>query len=156
MDYTTSNPLNGAIITNYTIPKCVITSAAKAELGALFLNALEAKIMRLTLEEIGHPQSPTPIHCENSTRRWASARTPSNDNGHEQCIWHIFGYCAIRHTNCSELVTTPGKRTSGITRQSIILAHTTDECGHFTSTPISLLGYYPELLDQVKGEGVLE
>ena len=84
MDYTTSNPLNGDIITNYTIPKCVITSAAKAELGALFLNALEAKIMRLTLEEIGHPQPSTPIHCENSTRRWASARTPSNDNGREQ------------------------------------------------------------------------
>ena len=45
MDYTTSNPLNGDIITNYTIPKCVITSAAKAELGALFLNALRAKNM---------------------------------------------------------------------------------------------------------------
>eukprot|EP00804_Cyclotella_cryptica_P017212 CCRYP_013147-RF/>CCRYP_013147-RF protein AED:0.42 eAED:0.39 QI:0/-1/0/1/-1/1/1/0/309 len=27
----------------------------------------EAKIIRLTLEELGHPQPPTPIHCGNST-----------------------------------------------------------------------------------------
>jgi len=59
--------LNGAILTNCTILKCVAASAAEAELGALFLNALEAKIMRLTLEEMGHPQPPTPIHCDNST-----------------------------------------------------------------------------------------
>ena len=59
--------LNGAILTNCTILKCVAASAAEAELGALFLNAIEAKIMRLTLEEIGHPQPPTPIHCDNST-----------------------------------------------------------------------------------------
>ena len=39
---------------------------------------------------------------------------------------------------------------------NITLARTTDVCGHFTSTPISLLGYYPELLDLVNGEGVLE
>ena len=50
-----------------TILKCVAVSAAEAELGALFLNAQEAKIMRLTLEEMGHPQPPTPIHCNNTT-----------------------------------------------------------------------------------------
>ena len=42
-------------------------SAAEARLGALFLNAQEAKIMRLTLQEMGHPQPPTPIHIDNST-----------------------------------------------------------------------------------------
>ena len=45
----------------------VATSAAKAELGTLFMNAKEAKILRLTLHELGHPQSPTPIHIDNST-----------------------------------------------------------------------------------------
>ena len=40
--------------------------------------------------------------------------------------------------------------------RNITRAHTTSECGPFTSTPISLLGYYPELPDQVNGEGVLE
>eukprot|EP00804_Cyclotella_cryptica_P014206 CCRYP_005619-RB/>CCRYP_005619-RB protein AED:0.41 eAED:0.38 QI:0/0/0/1/0/0/4/0/300 len=50
-----------------TILKFVAASAAEAELGALFLNAKEAKIMRLTLQELGHPQPPTPVHCNNST-----------------------------------------------------------------------------------------
>jgi len=59
--------LNGAILSLSTILKCVAASAAEAELGALFLNAQEAKIMRLTLEEMGHPQPPTPIHCDNTT-----------------------------------------------------------------------------------------
>lgn len=59
--------LNGAILTLCTILKCVAASAAEAELGALFLNAIEAKIMRLTLEEMGHPQPPIPIHCDNTT-----------------------------------------------------------------------------------------
>lgn len=59
--------LNGAILTLCTILKCVAASAAEAELGALFLNAIEAKILRLTLEELGHPQPPTPVHCDNTT-----------------------------------------------------------------------------------------
>ena len=37
--------LNGAVLALSTILKCVAASAAKAELGALFLNAQEAKIM---------------------------------------------------------------------------------------------------------------
>ena len=50
-----------------TILKCVAASAAEAELGALFLNEMEARIKRLTLDEIGHPQPPTPIHVHNTT-----------------------------------------------------------------------------------------
>ena len=59
--------LNGAIHTLCLILKLVAASAAEAELGALFLNAKEAKVMRLILEEMGHPQPPTPIHIDNST-----------------------------------------------------------------------------------------
>ena len=58
--------LNGTILTLCTILNFVAASAAEAELGAMFLNAKEAKIIRLTLEELGHPQSPTPMHCENA------------------------------------------------------------------------------------------
>ena len=49
------------------ILKLVAASAAEAELGALFLNAQEARIIRLTLTEMGHPQPPTPVHVDNST-----------------------------------------------------------------------------------------
>ncbi len=59
--------LNGAIHISCTILKLIAASAAEAELGALFLNAQEAKIMRLVLTELGHPQPPTPIHIDNTT-----------------------------------------------------------------------------------------
>eukprot|EP00804_Cyclotella_cryptica_P029536 CCRYP_020583-RA/>CCRYP_020583-RA protein AED:0.35 eAED:0.26 QI:0/-1/0/1/-1/1/1/0/1386 len=59
--------LNGTILVFCGILKFVVASAAEAELGALFLNCREGKIQRLILEELGHPQPPTPIHCDNAT-----------------------------------------------------------------------------------------
>jgi hypothetical protein len=59
--------LNGAIHITCTILKLVAASAAEAELGALFLNAQEAKVLWLTLNKLGHPQPPTPIHIDNTT-----------------------------------------------------------------------------------------
>jgi hypothetical protein len=59
--------LNGAFFTLCAILRFVVASAAEAKLGALFLNCKQATIFRLTLEEMGHPQPPTPIHCKNST-----------------------------------------------------------------------------------------
>ena len=59
--------LNGAIHTICSILKIVAASAAEAELGALFLNAREAKVLRLALTELGHPQPPIPIHIDNTT-----------------------------------------------------------------------------------------
>jgi hypothetical protein len=48
--------INGAIHITCTILKL-----------ALFLNAQEAKVIRIVLEELGHPQPPTPIHADNTT-----------------------------------------------------------------------------------------
>ena len=59
--------LNGLIHSLCSILKFVAASAAEAELGALFLNAKEARIMRITLTELGHPQPPTLIHIYNTT-----------------------------------------------------------------------------------------
>ena len=47
--------------------KFVTASAAEAELGALFMCVQEGRTMRLILEEFGHPQPSTPIHCDNAT-----------------------------------------------------------------------------------------
>jgi hypothetical protein len=44
-----------------------LVHCSKAELGALFLNCKEGMIFRLALEELGHPQPKTPIHCNNAT-----------------------------------------------------------------------------------------
>eukprot|EP00804_Cyclotella_cryptica_P022079 CCRYP_019736-RA/>CCRYP_019736-RA protein AED:0.25 eAED:0.37 QI:0/-1/0/1/-1/0/1/0/181 len=59
--------LNGAIHVISTILNFVAASVAEAELGAQFVNAKEGCIIRLILKELGHPQPPTPIHCDNST-----------------------------------------------------------------------------------------
>ena len=60
-------PLNGEIYVHSGILKFVVASAAEAELGALFLNTEEGKILRTILEELGHAQPPTPINCDNLT-----------------------------------------------------------------------------------------
>jgi hypothetical protein len=44
-----------------------MSSAAEAELRALFINAKTAVSMRKILEEMGHPQPKTPIQTDNST-----------------------------------------------------------------------------------------
>ena len=44
-----------------------MSSAAEAELGALFLNAKTAVPMINKIEEIGHPQPPIPIQTDNKT-----------------------------------------------------------------------------------------
>ena len=59
--------LNGAIYVFCGILKFVVASAAEAELGALFLNCKEGKILRLVLQELGHQQPATPVHCDNAT-----------------------------------------------------------------------------------------
>ena len=59
--------LNGPIHTASKILHSVMTSAAEAEIGATFHNVQEAVPIRTTLQELGHPQSPTPIRVDNST-----------------------------------------------------------------------------------------
>jgi hypothetical protein len=58
---------NRAVLNILQIIKTVMSSAAEAELGALFINAKTAVSMQRTLEELGHPQPQTPIQTDNST-----------------------------------------------------------------------------------------
>ncbi len=53
-------------MTNATIIKAVMSSAAEAELGALFLNAKEAVYLRQILTKMGHLQPRTPIQTNNT------------------------------------------------------------------------------------------
>jgi hypothetical protein len=62
-----SIPTNGAIYVHCQILKEVLSSAAEAELAALFHNGKEAYAIRNILHELGHPQPPTPIATDNST-----------------------------------------------------------------------------------------
>jgi hypothetical protein len=59
-------PNNGAIHTHSSIMSVVLSLATKAELGALFYNAKDATAFRVTLDELGHNQPPTPIQTDNA------------------------------------------------------------------------------------------
>ena len=59
--------LNGNILITCAILKLFSVSEAEAELGALFLNAQEATVIRLVLPKLGPLQPPTPIHVDNTT-----------------------------------------------------------------------------------------
>ena len=50
-----------------SICKFVVTLAAEAKLSALFYSIQEGTILQLALEELGYPQPPTPVHCNNIT-----------------------------------------------------------------------------------------
>ena len=49
------------------ILKFVVASAVEVEVGALFVNGKESKIIRLILQEMEHRQPPTSVHCDNKT-----------------------------------------------------------------------------------------
>jgi hypothetical protein len=58
---------NGAILIISKVLKHVMSSASEAEIGAVFINAKEGPVLRTTLEELGHPQPPTPMENDNTT-----------------------------------------------------------------------------------------
>jgi hypothetical protein len=63
----TPPPFNGAISIPCKVLKAVLASAAETELAGLFVNGQEAVPERITLEELGHPQGPTPMCTDNKT-----------------------------------------------------------------------------------------
>ena len=66
-DVTDKAPNTGAILNISQIIVSVMSSAAKAKLAALYINACEAVPCRMFLETLGHKQPPTPIQTDNST-----------------------------------------------------------------------------------------
>ena len=63
-----ADPLdNGAVLNLAQLIKAVMSSAAEAELGALYINAREAIPQCQCLEEMGHKQPPTPMQTDNTT-----------------------------------------------------------------------------------------
>jgi hypothetical protein len=58
---------NGAIWIISKVLKNLMSSAAEAEIGAVFINAKEGAVLRTTLEELGHKKPPTPMETDNTT-----------------------------------------------------------------------------------------
>ena len=62
-------PNNGAVLNISKVIKVVMSSAAEAELGGLFINAREAVYIRKILAKMGHLQPRTPLQTDNSTAK---------------------------------------------------------------------------------------
>jgi hypothetical protein len=60
-------PNNGAVFTILQIIKAVMSLAAEAKIGALYINCHEAVPARHVLEFMGHKQPPTPMQTDNTT-----------------------------------------------------------------------------------------
>jgi hypothetical protein len=59
--------LNGYILNVASVIKNMVASAAESEVGACFHNAQSGAPLRVTLTELGHTQTPTPLRIDNST-----------------------------------------------------------------------------------------
>ena len=70
---------NGPVHVVCKILKNVMASSMEAELGGLFLNGQEAVYLRTILNELGHPQPPTPMVTDNS-----AANSIVNDIGKQK------------------------------------------------------------------------
>ena len=64
---TTTQDINDLIHSVSKILKNIVSSAAEVEIAATFENCKEALLIRTTLEELGHPQPPTPVQVDNTT-----------------------------------------------------------------------------------------
>ena len=58
---------NGSVLNIAKIIRNVVTSAASAEIGALFINTRQAIPARRLLEKMGHKQPATPTQTDNTT-----------------------------------------------------------------------------------------
>jgi hypothetical protein len=68
MSSNTNNPKNDSAVLNIAqLIKSVMSSVTKAKLGALYVNTCTAISQHQLLEEMGHPQLPTPTQTNNST-----------------------------------------------------------------------------------------
>ena len=65
--YTTFPANNCTIQDTVQVIKAVISSAAYAELGGLYINAKFAAPVWQTLKEMGHPRPPAPIQTDELT-----------------------------------------------------------------------------------------
>jgi hypothetical protein len=58
---------NGAVLNIAQLIKAIMSLAAKAELGALYINTCKAVPIHPLLAEMGHIQPPTPTQTDNTT-----------------------------------------------------------------------------------------
>ena len=127
--------LNGAILHLAAIMKMVLSSAAKAEFGALFHNTKEATPLCTTLEELRHPQPPTPVLVDNSTAVGLANNTVTQRRS--RAIDMRFYWVRDRiDQNQFHVYWAPAHLNPPITSPNITHPPTTTKCANTSSTPL--------------------
>ncbi len=116
-------PNNGAILTIATIVKVVMSSAAEAELGALYINAREAVYLRQILEAMDHPQPRTPMQMDNTTAEGVIIKK-YNRNAPKQWTCASIGSAIANHKFNLKFIGGRGRRIWQIILPSIMPQHT--------------------------------
>jgi hypothetical protein len=127
-------PLNGPINVLCKILCKILSSAVEAELAGLYLNGKEAVPERITLEELGHPQPPTPMVTDNST---ASGIANDSVNQHRSKAMDMRFYWIrdrVRQGQFLHVYWKKAKQTGQIIFPNITLPSTIDTSAPSTST----------------------
>ena len=79
------NLSNGAVLTLSKIIKYVMSSADETEAASSYLNCKAALPLRITLEEMGHPQPKTPVIVDNTSTQglMTNAMTPKKSKSYD-------------------------------------------------------------------------
>ncbi len=101
---------------NAIIIKAVMSSAAEAETGALYLNAKEAVYLQQILEEMGHPQPKTPIQTDNTTAEGVI----NNKIPPKPWTCDFIGYAIAKHRGNLKFIGGRGRPTSQTILRSTI------------------------------------
>jgi hypothetical protein len=137
-------PSNGPIQVCTQILKEVLSSASEAELAAPFHNGKEACPSCACLEELPHPQPPTPMQTNNSTAAGVLSTTVSNESDPKPSTWDSVGFAiAFAKTN---LLSAAGKRAfsakliilPSIIRLPLIATFTPPICTLTTTAPATV------------------
>jgi hypothetical protein len=148
--------LNGAIHITCTILKLIAALAAEAELGALFLNAQEAKVLQLTLLELGHPQQLTPIHINNTNTIGIVNNTIKCQRSCAMEMRYFWLLDSKTQKNTSNFVISPVKKTwvtIHLNTTRLTLINTSDRIMCILTNPLQSSH---RLLSQAFSEGVLK
>jgi hypothetical protein len=129
-----TNLTNGAILIISKVLKHVMSSAAEAEIGAVFINSKEGAVLRTTLEELGNKQPPTPMETDNTTATGYSNGTIKQKRAKAMDMRFYWVNDRVKQGQFNEY----GARAFKIWRiisQNTIRRRITKECETFTYTP---------------------
>ena len=146
--------LNGTVYTLCTILKFVALYASEAELGAIVLNVKEARIMQLTLNELGHTQPPTPIHFDNATTAIIANSTVKKQRSTSMEMRYFY-VCDQVKNGVVDILWLQVKRTWDVTQVNIITYPITNRSVCTYSTRKTHDGSSQEIWIRVLCEGLL-